>query len=149
MILLSNRPTSENGGIKMRTIRRAFLYVTRKKGKSILLFFLLLVMATFVLAGLSIQKESELEQRKLREALGGKFQVVVNLSENNPYFKEIKDGEGNTELYTELPITRDVIDAIMTIDGIKGYDALTQTLVSANLEIFQGNVPLKGDFTSL
>ena len=132
----------------MGTIKRAFLYITRKKGKSILLFFILLIMATFVLAGLSIQKVSQAEQKNLREALGGKFQVLVNFSENNPYFKEIKDGEGNTELYTELPITQDVIDAIMTIDGIKSYDASSQILVSTNLTIFPGNVPLKGDLNN-
>ncbi len=97
----------------MGTIKRAFLYITRKKGKSILLFFILLIMATFVLAGLSIQKVSQAEQKNLREALGGKFRVLVNFSENNPYFKEIKDGEGNTELYTELPITQDVIGCIL------------------------------------
>lgn len=132
----------------MGTIKRAFLYITRKKGKSILLFFILLIMATFVLTGLSIQKVSQAEQKNLREALGGKFQVLVNFSENNPYFKEIKDGEGNTELYTELPITQDVIDAIMTIDGIEKYDASAQTLVSTNLTIFPGNVPLKGDLNN-
>lgn len=57
------RITEENGGIKMRTIKRAFLYVTRKKGKSILLFFILLIMATFVLTGLSTQKVSQAEQK--------------------------------------------------------------------------------------
>lgn len=132
----------------MGTIKRAFLYITRKKGKSILLFFILLIMATFILTGLSIQKVSQAEQQNLREALGGKFQVLVDFSENNPYFKEIKDVEGNAELYTELPITQDVIDAIMTIDGIKSYDASSQTLVSTNLTIFPGNVPLKGDLNN-
>ena len=42
----------------MGTVKRAFLYVTRKKGKSVLLFFVLLIMATFVLSGLSIEKAS-------------------------------------------------------------------------------------------
>ena len=40
----------------MGTVKRAFLYVTRKKGKSVLLFFVLLIMANFVLFGLSIEK---------------------------------------------------------------------------------------------
>lgn len=40
----------------MGFIKRAFLYVAKKRGKSALLFIILLVMATFVLTGLSIEK---------------------------------------------------------------------------------------------
>ncbi len=49
----------------MNCFKRAFLYVTRKKGKSVLLFTILLVMATFVLTGLSIRKASEAAQLEL------------------------------------------------------------------------------------
>lgn len=133
----------------MGTIKRAFLYVTRKKGKSILLFFLLLVMATFVLTGLSIEKSSQEAQKNLRKALGGAFQMVTDLSEHNPYAKKAVDGEGNVELYTEYPITQDVIDTIMAVDGIQGYHAETHTLVSTNLDIFPGNVPMKAEYNNL
>ena len=132
----------------MRTIKRAYLYVTRKKGKSILLFFILLIMATFVLTGLSIQKASQAAQKNLREALGGKFYITVELSESNPYFRIVDDGEGSLEFYTELPVTQDMIGAIMEISGIEKYDASAQTLVSTNLTIFSGNVPLKGEINN-
>lgn len=132
----------------MGTIKRAFLYVIRKKGKSILLFFILLIMATFVLTGLSVEKVSQMEQKNLREALGGEFCVSVELTESNPYFRMDDDGEGALDLYTELPVTQDMIDAIMGISGIEKYDASAQTLVSTNLTIFPGNVPLKGDLNN-
>lgn len=132
----------------MRIIKRAYLYVTRKKGKSILLFFILLIMATFVLIGLSTQKASQEAQKNLREALGGEFYVSVELSESNPYFRVVDDGEGALDLYTELPVTQDMINAIMEISGIEKYDASVQTLVSTNLTIFPGNVPLKGELNN-
>ena len=132
----------------MRIIKRAYLYVTRKKGKSILLFFILLIMATFVLTGLSTQKASQEAQKNLREALGGEFYVSVELSESNPYFRVVDDGEGTLDLYTELPVTQDMINAIMEISGIEKYDASAQTLVSTNLTIFPGNVPLKGELNN-
>ena len=132
----------------MRIIKRAYLYVTRKRGKSILLFFILLIMATFVLAGLSTQKASQEAQKNLREALGGEFYVSVELSESNPYFRMADDGEGALDLYTELPVTQDMINAIMEISGIEKYDASAQTLVSTNLTIFPGNVPLKGELNN-
>ena len=43
----------------MNFLKRAMLYVTRKKGKSIVLFCILLIMATFVLSGLSIGKATD------------------------------------------------------------------------------------------
>ncbi|MDE6927001.1 MAG: ABC transporter permease, partial [Acetatifactor sp.] len=132
----------------MRIMKRAYLYVTRKKGKSILLFFLLLIMATFVLTGLSVQKASQETQKNLRETLGGKFYITVELSESNPYFRIVDDGEGVLDLYTELPVTQDMIDAIMEISGIEKYDASARTLVSTNLTVFPGNVPLKGDINN-
>lgn len=132
----------------MGTIKRAFIYVARKKGKSILLFFILLIMSTFVLTGLSTQKASQEAQKNLREALGGEFYVSVELSESNPYFRRVDDGEGALDLYTELPVTRDMINAIMEIGGIEKYDASAQTLVSTNLTIFPGNVPLKGELNN-
>lgn len=129
----------------MKAIRRAYLYVIRKKGKSVLIFFILLTMATFVLTGLSIQKASQEAQKNLREALGGEFCITVELSESNPYFRMDDDGEGGFELYTELPITEDLINAVMETEGIEKYDASAQTLVSTNMAVFPGNVPLKGD----
>lgn len=129
----------------MSTIKRAFLYVTRKKGKSILLFFVLLIMATFVLSGISIEKAAQSEQKKLRQTMGGIFELSPEFSEKNPYFKTINDGEGGMTLYTERPLTQEMIDFILKMDGIKSCDAETQSNVQPNLEIFKGNVPLKGE----
>lgn len=129
----------------MGTIKRAFLYVTRKKGKSMLLFFVLLIMATFVLSGLSIEKAAQLEQKKLRQTMGGIFELMPEFSEKNPYFKAVNDDEGGVTLYTERPFTQEMIDLILQMDGIKSCDADTQSNVQPNLEIFKGNVPLKGE----
>ena len=129
----------------MGTIKRAFLYVTRKKGKSILLFFVLLTMAAFVLSGISIERAARLEQKKLRQTMGGTFELFPEFSESNPYFKTINDNEGGVTLYTERPLTQEIIDLILQMDGIKSCDADTQSNVWPNLEIFKGNVPLKGD----
>ena len=100
----------------MSTIKRAFLYVTRKKGKSILLFFVLLIMATFVLSGISIEKAAQSEQKKLRQTMGGIFELSPEFSEKNPYFKAINDGEGGVTLYTERPLTQEMIDFFLKMD---------------------------------
>lgn len=127
----------------MNFIKRAFLYVTKKRGKSVLLFVILLVMATFVLSGLSIEKAARVTQDNLRYSLGGEFEIVPDYSENNPYYKMETDDEGNFLINTEMPITEEIIDKVMETAGIKSYNAFSQYLVSTNLEVIPGTVPVK------
>ena len=64
--------------------------------------------------------------------------ACVKLMKNNPYFKTINDDEGGVTLYTERPLTQEMIDLILQMDGIKSCDADTQSNVWPNLEIFKG-----------
>lgn len=129
--------------------KRAFLYVTRKKGKSILLFVILLIMATFVLTGLAIGKASEVTQENLRQALGGEFQVMVSYSEDNPYFTANMD-DGGMIMYSEMPITHDLINAIMGVEGIEYFDASTELLLDTeNINLIPGNIPIDEEFNSM
>lgn len=116
----------------MGSIKRAFLYVTRKKGKTLLLFIILLVMATFVLTGLSIQKASEDAQLDLRRSLGGKFDILVDW-ENSPYIvkenlqEEVDKETGKTSTsflqYSTVQLTPDNISDIKAIPGVKHCSA--------------------------
>lgn len=90
----------------MGFIKRAFLYVTKKRGKSALLFIILLVMATFVLTGLSIEKATRVTQENLRYALGGEFEMAPDYSENNPYYKMETDDEATLPLIRRCPSPR-------------------------------------------
>lgn len=66
---------------------RAWLYVIRKKGKSILLSIILLLIATFVLTALAIGNASETARQNLRQSLGGNFLIATDYSDINPYLK--------------------------------------------------------------
>lgn len=130
--------------------KRAFLYVTRKKGKSILLFTILLIMATLVLTGLAVGKGSERAQDNLRQALGGEFQLMVNYSEDNPYFKVDKTDTGGMVMYSEMPITHDDISSIMSIEGIESFDAFTELLLTAEgIKLIPGNIPIEDEFRTM
>ncbi len=135
----------------MSIFKRAFLYVTRKRGKTILLFAILLIMATFVLTGLSVWKASKAAQRNLRQSLGGKFDIHVDW-DNSPYVVReiIKDNEFDEEtgktstsflLYSTVQLTPEDIAAINGVPGVKyssaGYDSLVRF---DNLSLFPGTV---------
>ncbi len=135
----------------MSIIKRAFLYVARKRGKTILLFAILLIMATFVLTGLSIWKASEAAQLNLRQSLGGKFDIYVDW-ENSPYVvKEIiKDNEFDEEtgktsnsflIYSTVQLTPEEIAAINSVPGVKYSSARYGVLARFdNLSLFPGTV---------
>ena len=135
----------------MSIFKRAFLYVTRKRGKTILLFAILLIMATFVLTGLSIWKASEAAQLNLRQSLGGKFDIHVDW-ENSPYVvKEIvKDNEFDEEtgktsnsflIYSTVQLTPEDIAAINSVPGVKYSSARDDILARFdNLSLFPGTV---------
>ena len=134
----------------MSTFKRAFLYVTRKRGKTILLFAILLIMATFVLTGLSIWRASETAQFNLRQSLGGKFDIFVDWN-NSPYVVKENTGEeydeetGKTStgflMYSTVQFTPDNIVAIKKVPGVKYCSARQDNLVPfEGLSLFPGTV---------
>ncbi|MFR2662014.1 MAG: hypothetical protein ACLS9Q_07220 [[Clostridium] scindens] len=66
----------------MKAWRRAFLYVTRKTGKMVLLLVLFLTIMTLVLVDTAISQASEGTAARLREEIGGYFKVGNRLSED-------------------------------------------------------------------
>ena len=134
----------------MSIFKRAFLYDTRKRGKTILLFVILLVMATFVLTGISIWKASSSAQLDLRQSLGGKFDVFVDW-DNSPYVVKEDAGEeydekiGTTSasflMYSTVQFTPENIAAIKGIAGVKYCGARQDNLAPfEGLSLFPGTV---------
>ena len=79
------------GGIFMNCIKRGWIYTTRKKGKSFLLFCILFLIAVFVLSALAIDKVSSLTHDNLRQSLGGEFTFGYEYSKDNAYV-DVKSG---------------------------------------------------------
>lgn len=110
----------------MNLWNRAFLYVTRKRGKSALLFAILFIIATFALISITIGNAADQAQADLRESMGGKFTVWPSMDPQNPYVvteKHIYDKQFGLGYYNTEAVYPDVIDSIMQVDGIKYYNA--------------------------
>ncbi len=142
----------------MSIFKRAFLYVTRKRGKTILLFAILLIMATFVLTGLSIWKASEVAQLNLRQSLGGKFDVFVDWS-NSPYVvkepvkDEVDEETGKTTssflMYSTVQFTPENIAAIKDAPGVKYCSARQDNLLPFDeLSLFPGTISTDAKYQS-
>lgn len=144
----------------MSSVKRAFLYITRKRGKTFLLFVILLIMATFVLTGLSIWKAAEAAQSDLRQSLGAKFEVAVDWSDENPYMvREPVDGpqhDGDAKqsvnylMYSTKQLTPGHVNEIKQIEGIKYCNASTEVLSSfEEVSLFPGKIPIDEAFRKL
>lgn len=140
----------------MSITKRAFLYVTRKKGKTFLLFAILLIMATFVLTGLSIWKASESAQLDLRQSLGGRFDIFVDW-DNSPYVvkenisEEYDEETGKSAnsflMYSTVQFTPEDIAAIKNVPGVKYCSARLEDLVPfEELSLFPGTIQTAEQF---
>lgn len=126
----------------MNFIGRAWLYMIRKKGKSILLFVVLLIMATFVLTALALGNASDAAQQNLRKSLGGSFNIHFDYSDNNPYLK-VEETESGIIAYCTQQIEPELVEKIRAIDGVKSCSAQVGSVVDCpELELFEGTLPV-------
>ena len=120
----------------MSLFKRAWLYITRKKGRTVLMFFIFLIMATVIISGISIKKAAQSSMKQAREAVGSNFSLNINYDKSNPNMKHI---EKKTEFRTGItvvnegdPISDEIVRQIGETEGIKNYNATTMMALSDN-----------------
>ncbi len=133
----------------MSFIKRAVLYVTRKRGKSLLLFAILLIMATFVLTGLSIWRATEFTQQNLRQSLGGEFIIGTDYSEQNPYLHTDTIDTGFL-VYSEKQLSPEMVESVRALPGVKSCNATAESLADfEQLSLFTGTIPITDEFRGM
>lgn len=106
----------------MNIAKRAFLYIIRKRGKSLILLLTLLVISTFVLAGLSILTAAEQSALSLRQSVGGSIKLELEKNSQNWTYQQ---GVGGMMVgYTGTPITDADIEKILNVPGIRDYNGV-------------------------
>lgn len=107
----------------MNITKRAFLYMFRKRGKSLILLLTLLIISTFVLTGLSILTAAEQSALSLRQSVGGSIKLERDMdnSQNWTYQQGIS---GVLVDYTGTPITDADIEKVMSVKGIRDYNSI-------------------------
>jgi len=113
------------GGTDLNSYKRAFFYVVRKKGKSLTIFLLMLLVTVSVMTGISIRNGTEKAAQTLRETIGAYFTMSGNID-------SLKFDRDETEYNTEkIPIPSEMVMQILGMDGIKAYNAEQHSLVQA------------------
>lgn len=108
----------------MSLIHRAVLYVTRKWSKSLLLFLMLLVIASLVLSGAAIRSATETAQLNVRQALGGVFTLRQHTNDPEKWVSSQVGSYGSSSYYGGAPLTTTLAESIQqSVAGIRGWNA--------------------------
>lgn len=121
----------------MKTWRRAGLYILRKRGRSIVLFFLIFVMATLVFAGFAIKISADREIAQIRRKLGSSFVISEDLENANLYEMRYEEGY-QYMVFTGRPVIMKLVKDVLEVDGVIDYEVSSSEIVWTNLQLKPG-----------
>lgn len=96
----------------MSMMKRAWLYVTRKKSKTLLMFLILFGIATATVSGIAIKKATIDAREQVNQSINASFSIGNNLQNNS--------GIGSRGM-ANVPAS--AIDQIKKVNGISTYNA--------------------------
>lgn len=105
----------------MSFIKRAGLYCLRQRFKTIILFLVLTLIATFMLTGIAIRDAAKGATADVQTAIGGK--IMLDIDTNGHMGSGQQNQWGTTYTYNGDFITDDIVDAIKKVDGVVDYNA--------------------------
>ncbi|MGL4109012.1 ABC transporter permease [Clostridium sp. LP20] len=108
-----------NGGDKVDVIKRAWLYVTRKKGKSLIMMFVLLAVATSVLSGIAVKKAAKISNENSSKDLANFFNLRSQNFENRGRHLSRKDLEEVLKVKEIKSYNATISGAGGNIDGLR------------------------------
>lgn len=118
----------------MKIWKRAILYLTRKKGRSILLIVLIFIMASLILVGNALRMSAQKEIREIKRRLGSSFTVAAD-TENPALYEERTDQPYPYSIFIGSTISPQLIDDISNVEGVVDYDISSYETVWVNLQL--------------
>nr|WP_296463437.1 ABC transporter permease [uncultured Acetatifactor sp.] len=109
----------------MQIWQRAYLYVRRKAGRSILLLLVMLLLFSFVMAGLLLYRATDLAIGQTRQSLGGGFRIAPDIGNQENVMMTEADGQTNVT-YIGAPLDEALIQAVGAGEGINDYNAVVK-----------------------
>ncbi|MBD3107380.1 ABC transporter permease [Bacillus sp. AGMB 02131] len=117
----------------MNFIKRAFLSVKARKGKTLLQLFIFSAICVLVLSGLSIQTAADKAADLARQQLGGDVTLQVDMTKAREQMKEqMESGERERPSFTSTPITVENAEELTSYEHIKGYNFYSTTTALAS-----------------
>ena len=107
----------------MNTLKRAVLYIGRKRGRTLTIFLILLILSTFAITGGAILQATQDAALSLRQSIGGSIKLELDKSNSRNW--TYQQGVGGMLVgYTGTPITDADIEKVMSVKGIRSYNGV-------------------------
>lgn len=104
----------------MGFIKRAGLYCFRQRFKTVILFLVLTIIATFMLTGIAVRDAAKGATADVQTAIGGK--IMLDIDTDGHMGGGQQNQWGTTYTYNGDYITDDIVDAIRKVDGVVDYN---------------------------
>lgn len=121
----------------MTFFERAILYLKRKKSRTVLLIIIIFVASSFVLSGLALKTAVTTETENVRKNLGSSFLLKINSGDPNN-IETVTTSTYSYEAYSGEYITNDMIDDIVSIEGVTNHMISSDQMVWTDLELRPG-----------
>lgn len=105
----------------MGFIKRAGLYCLRQRFKTVILFLVLTIIATFMLTGIAVRDAAKGATADVQTAIGGK--IMLDIDTDGHMGGGQQNQWGTTYTYNGDYITDDIVNAIKKVDGVVDYNA--------------------------
>ena len=105
----------------MSFIKRAGLYCFRQRFKTVILFLVLTLIATFMLTGIAIRDAAKGATADVQTAIGGKIMLDIDMEGHMGGGQQNEWGTAYT--YNGDLITQEIVDAIGKVEGVVDYNA--------------------------
>ncbi len=120
----------------MQLKKRAFLYVCRKRGRSLLLFCVIFLLSAVSVNGLLLRRITELAVVQTRESLRGGFRIAPDM--RNRENVRVSEADGQTGVsYIGQPLDEKIVNAVKGIQEVASHNAVIKERA-----LLQGDVRL-------
>lgn len=105
----------------MSFIKRAGLYCFRQRFKTVILFLVLTIIATFMLTGIAVRDAAKDATADVQTAIGGK--IMLDLDTDGHMGSGQQNQWGTVYGYNGDLITQEIVDAIGKVEGVVDYNS--------------------------
>ena len=131
----------------MSKAKRAFLYISRNKTKTILLVIILAVLMLISLNGIAIKSSVDRESKEIKAEYGSSFIIQNTFGEFDSDYEVVEKDGTTIRIYKGPNIINEAIEKICSIPGVIGYNegGWSGVYYFNNIDLIPGSISYKYD----
>ena len=107
----------------MNYMKRAWLSVTRKRGKSAILFAVILILGNVIAGAIAVNQSTQNVEKQIKNQLGSLATIEID-------YEKLANSDGGASMEEIQPLSEDLIKQIGERSEVKQYDYLRETAIA-------------------